>query len=167
MSRTPLYWIEKKNTETGEWEDVNVYVKNGDEYKPYERDTGNADYNLFKLLFEKLDGAHRRIPNDLAPAARKFFDETVNEWTGEVGNMRRDAETALFDLVELRLLNKTKDVIVYNEWYEEDPDELEYSDEPKYTNGLEDFVRIVEFICDANGIWYPNPGEVRIICAII
>ena len=64
-------------------------------------------------------------------------------------------------------LNKTKDVIVYNEWYEEDPDELEYSDEPKYTNGLEDFVRIVEFICDANGIWYPNPGEVRIICAII
>ena len=156
MSRTPLYWIEKKNTETDEWEDVNVYVKNGDEYEPYEWDTGNADCNLFKLLFEKLDGAHRRIPNDLAPAARKFFDETNGEY-----DMRRSAETALYDLVELRLLNRTKDVIVYNEWYEED------SDEPEYINGLENFMRIVEFICDANGIWYPNPGEVRVICAII
>ena len=31
MSRTPFYWIEKKNKETGKWEDVNLYVKDGDD----------------------------------------------------------------------------------------------------------------------------------------
>ena len=158
MSRTPLYWIEKKNEETGKWEDVNIYLKDGDEYKPWMWDTGNADYNLFELLFEKFDGAHRRVPEDLAPSARKFFDEDEDDFYGDV---RNSTTNTWYDLVELRLLHKTKDAIVANEYYGE------FDDEPEYINGLDNFIDIVNMICNANGIWYPKPGEVRVICAIV
>ena len=161
MSRTPFYWIEKKNRETGKWEDVNLYVQKNGEYKPWEWDTGNADYALFDLLFEKFDGAARRIPNDLGPSAARFFDEPDPEiWGDAEYDKRRGTRNAWYDLVELRLLAKTKEAMVYNVWFEENPDE------PEYINGLSNFLTQIEFICDANDIWYPAPGEVRIICAL-
>ena len=161
MSRTPLYWIEKKNKETGKWEDVNLYVKDGDEYKPWLWDTGNADHALFDLLFEKFDGAVRRIPDDLAPSAAHFFDDPDPEvWGGIERDMRQLTRNAWYDLVELRLLAQTKNAMVYNIWHEDD------SEEPEYINGLTNFLEKIEFICDANEIWYPNPGDVRIICAL-
>lgn len=160
MSRSVWYFIEKKN-DNGEWEDVNIYTKdeNG-EYKPYDWDTGNADWALFDLIFEKFSGAYRRIPNDLGPAASALFDKDPAEDSWFNCNPRESYTTAWYDLIELRLLEDSPQAIVPNDWYEED------NDEPEFVNGLSNFMDKIELILDANEIWYVEPGQVRIICAM-
>ncbi len=163
MSRTPRFFIEKRN-EDGSWEDVTFYIKNEDgEFEPLWLDTGNADYELFELLFEKFEGSWRRLPKELGPIASKYFDSKEDDEDGEFSvSMRSAAQTTWYDYIELNLLAETDQVMVTD--YDVEPDED--GNYPQY-NALENFMSKINFIVEENGIYYPNPGEVRILCSIV
>lgn len=145
MSRSPFYFIEKRNDQ-GEWENVYLYTKDKDgNYDPWMWDTGNADENLFSLIFDQLDGSHRALPRDLAPDTKDFIGEEY------------DPTSAWYDYVELSLIAKSDKAIVTDYW------EDEYN---KKVNGLTDFMTRINMILSANYIWDPYPGQVRIICLL-
>ena len=158
MSRTPRFFIEKRN-ENGEWEDVTLYIKDEEgEFKPLWLDTGNADYELFELIFEKLDGSYRGLPEKLGPLATKYFDEEEDGFS----TLREAAKNTWYDYIELNLLAKTDEAMVID--YDAVPDvEGNY---PKY-NALESLISKVNWIMYENNIYFPEPGEVRILCSII
>ncbi len=159
MSRTPRFFIEKKNEDDG-WDDVNLYIKNKDgEYEPVWIDTGNADYELFDLIFEDFDGAYRSLPYNLGPTASEYFDKDDGDG---LPPMRKAAKTTWYDYVELNLLAQTEKAMVTD--YEAEPNEN--GAYPKY-NALAALVDKINFIVAENQIYFPKPGEVRILCSII
>lgn len=157
MSRSMWTFIERK-TKNGKWKPVNLYTKQGGKIKPICITPENADYNLYDAIWNnELDGAYRKIPYDLGSEASKFFDDDKGGWDNP-----RDYQTAWFDWIELSLLAQTPQAMVEDEWYE--PEEDEEWNPPK-VNGLEEWVRRIAGIIEANGIYHPLPGEIRVLCA--
>ena len=158
MSRTPRFFIEKRK-EDGSWEEVTLYLKNDKgEFEALWLDTGNADYDMFELIFDEFDGHWRSLPDDLSPSVSQYFDVADDDFP----TMRESAQNTWYDYVELNLLAKT-DAAVVTDYDAEPNSEGEY---PK-RNALQSLVSKIDWIVYENGIFYPNPGEVRIICSII
>lgn len=156
MSRDMYTFIEKKNEE-GIWESIELYFKKDGGYWPVDITPENADYNLYNAIWHNdMAAARRKIPYDLGKSAYKFFDEC---------DVRtQNTSTALFDWVELSLLAETDRALVEDDWYEPEEDE-EWN--PPRVNGLEKWVERIYGVLIANEIYYPDPGEVRIIAALL
>ena len=164
MSRDMWTFIEHKNDKTNRWEPVDIYIKNGEgKFIPEPVDTGNADYNLFNVIWDNphfdgqgLDAAYRQIPNDLGEEASKFFDKEVEH---EFDSPRKCNTIAWFDWTELKLLQKTEFVMI--------PDFFQGCDKGPKVNGMKEWFRQIEMRLTANSLADANPGEVRILAALI
>lgn len=131
--------IERKKN--GKYELLSLYKKTADGFVPVQFYT-DRNYELFDKLAGRYDDSFpypRGLPKDIS-------DSTQNEYRFE-----EDISTTWYDYVELKLLAKTKDAIVRN------------SDTGKKYNVLNNFVDRINFVLEANGVYFPDPGDVRVI----
>ncbi len=133
--------IERKKDD--KYELLSLYKKTADGFVPIQFYT-DRNYELFDKLMGRYDDDDsfpypRGLPKDIG-------DSTQNEYCFE-----EDINTTWYDYVELKLLAKTKDAIVKN------------FDTGKKYNVLNNFVNKIDFVLEANGVYYPNPGDIRII----
>lgn len=133
--------IERKKN--GKYELLSLYKKTADGFVPVQFYT-DRNYELFDKLAGRYDDSFpylRGLPKDIS-------DSTQNEYCFEED---ASASVTWYDYVELKLLAKTKDAIVRN------------SDTGKKYNVLNNFVDRIDFVLEANGVYFPDPGDVRVI----
>lgn len=165
MSWSLWTFIEYKNEKTDSWEQLLLYTKKGEEYKPIEIEIGNADYTFMNYVFEDSDYSYRKMPKDLSPELKDFFfkvDEdhrTFFNWGGEA---------TWFDFVELGLLAKDNTLLVDDINQDEEAvwnETQERYDYPKINPLKWWYKQVSAYINFADKFWNIVPGQIRVLVA--
>lgn len=172
MSASVWTFIDVKNETTGKWEPVNLYYKDGNDFKRVDPEfIGNGAHSFIEYLFDDSPAAHRNFPpaTDLSEEMAKFFYEK-DDMNTTFFNWGR---AIWFDYNELGLLAKTDEACITN--YEADPvicnsddDEDGYMKYPKhnFVKDLYDQIRTTMHLSDP--FFYNDsvvPGTIRVIVA--
>ena len=152
MGADNCVFTERKNKETGKWENIDLYRKTDDSFKLTSCFT-NRDYELFALLAGVRGNVEpmvypRGVPEDLSPEVQKIWDEGKDEFHS----------ATWYDFVELSLREKAGEGKI-PDYFSDDCDD----ENPPMRDALAPLVNAVDQILDMNWIFYPKPGEVRIV----
>lgn len=149
-------YLERKNHETGDWEYITLYKKDGDAFEPIRLYDGR-DYEMFNKLAaarciwgeDDTFTPCRGVPKDMSPEVAEIYGD------GD------DFHSATwYDLIELRLYAKTPEAqVVEDEIYDEEGNIVE----TKTRNVLDGLLESINLTLDAYHIWFPNPGDVRVV----
>lgn len=165
MSYSVWTFIEKRNPDTNEWEEIILYRKKNDEFVPVYFDfVGNADHSFMDLVFEDMDNIrYRNFPKNLSKGLNKFF------YGKEDGNDRDyfgwGGQAVWFDYVELGLLADSPIAVVEDFMADFKIDENGNEIYPK-RNVLKNLYQAVSNVldmCDCG--WNVAPGDVRVFIA--
>lgn len=144
-------FVECKDKETGKWFLANPAFPNSkwgtDGWNPSDGAFNYRNYDLFSIL-AGVRGPYRPmndpcgVPNDMSDELQKIYDDDKDWCFG----------FTWYDLKDMRAL------------YEEQEDKWGWEpDEDNPLHALANFMSIVEYIVDMNGVFGYNTGEARVI----
>lgn len=156
--------VERYNRKENKWENVSIYTKSSNgEFKVVDIYIGR-NYHLFGMLAgvrgsydETLVGL-RGLPDDISDDVKKYWDDYSDCWHS----------ATWYDYCELRAYEDTmkkldkcmKELVLLRS---EDSECDDLDDDISGYDCLNDFMNSIRFVMDAYKIWYPCPGEVRVI----
>ena len=147
--------IEVFNKKTDKWERKALYYKDDDEsFKEAWTVLDDRNYELFGRLAgirttEKPFVYPRGLPDNLSDETKKLY-----------GNGSWYHGATWYDYCELCSYSQTERAIVEYELYNADLDEYIMTDR---WNAVEPFIDAIDKVLEAYGIYYPDPGDVRIV----
>lgn len=147
--------IEVFNKKTDKWERKALYYKDDDgNFKEAWSVLDDRNYELFGKLAgirttEKPFVYPRGLPDNLSDETKQLY-----------GNGSWYHGATWYDYCELCLYSRTEKVIVEYELYNADLNEYIIVDG---RNAVEPFINAIDKVLEAYGIYYPEPGDVRII----
>lgn len=147
--------IEVFNKKTRKWERKALYYKDDDgSFKETWTLLDNRNY----ILFGKLAGIRttekpfvypRGLPDDLSDETNALYGDGFYYHT-----------PTWYDYCELCLYSQTENAFVTNDLYDVEKDEYVLHDK---WNVVEPFIAAINMILEAYGVYYPDPGDVRIV----
>lgn len=165
MSWSLWTFIEYKDEETDSWNQLLLYTKEKEEYKPVEIEIGNADYTFMNYIFEDSDYAHRKMPKNLSPELKEFFFN-VDEDNRTFFNWGGDA--TWFDFIELGLLAKDKTLLVDDVNRDEEAvwnERQERYDYPQINPLTWWYKQVAAYVNFTDKFWSVVPGQIRVFVA--
>lgn len=146
-------FVEAYNKEKKAWEYKTLYRKDCDKFEDVCEILDGRDYKLFG----RLAGVRSAVSPFVKP--RGLPDDLSDEVKNEYGNGEGYFCETWYDYCELNLYADT------DKAFEEE--EEHWIAAKKYTtdryNVVRPFVDKIDMILDAYGVYYPKPGEVRIV----
>ena len=146
--------VEVFNKDASKYERKCLYYKddNGN-FKEAWSMTDNRNYELFGRLagvrsYSKPFVRPRGLPDDISDETKELY-----------GSGEYYFNATWYDYCELKLYSKTDDAYVEDEVYDDD-NGFTIVDS---WNGVEQYINAIDIILEAYGIYYPVPGEVRIV----
>lgn len=111
-------------------------------------------------MFNKLANARNLWGDESFTPCRGVPDDMSEEVAEKYGDGEYFHSATWYDLIELRLYAKTPEAQVIEDCtYDEDDNIIE----KKTRNVLDGFLESINLTLDAYNIWYPKPGDVRIV----
>lgn len=159
MSTDIHVYVERKN-EDGNWEYLTVYSKDSktNEYKDAEWRLFMRDYNLFDWLTANVSDKMpypRDVPKDMSNTVKEKYDAGIDPNNG----VNYYYNATWFDWVELCMLSEYCGMMPIDEDYNVETEEYDVV----MGNPSKRFVRTIEMILAANDVYFPMPGEIRVV----
>lgn len=159
-------FVEQRNKETGEWEELTMYIKDGDgNYMPIRFFDGLRDSTLFCLL-GGVRGSFFYLFNGCLVPNRGLPDDLSEEVKKEYGSLDCYYCETWYDYCELYAysytLKQCKEMIV--SYHKQNNDDDFFTDDSvSFIDSLEDFINRINWVLESYNVWYTKPGEIRIV----
>lgn len=177
MSVNPYFYIEVVNATTGEWEKLDIYIKNKKgNFVPIDLWDWNGTHDLFSVLgledsydFPEFSAIHNGIPANTSKEVKDLYEASAFTW-GEDGKSYPNA--IYFNMADAKLYLKDNLEVLDSDEMEEywmKNEDLAYEDVPKkwrdnplklLTDRVENFLNIWDDFWMFNNSW----SDVRVIC---
>lgn len=153
-------YVEHYNKESKRWDSLSLYKKSSeDKFSPVDIYDGR-DYELFGLLA----GVRSMIDPFVFP--RGVPDDMSCEVSKAYGDGQYYHAPTWYDYCELQAYNKRMSQFIPRDEEKEFDDDVEYDDEDdtiSLCERLNDFMNDIEKVLNAYDIYYPKPGDIRIV----